>query len=111
VKKLLMVTLIGTAMAVAGSVSASDGAFKLGVSQLDAVSGGGHTSAGGSAGVAHSRKYGLQVWSDAYANGQKSKSYSSQLAVCVGGHCTIAASSGSKAVSKSKKRYGGHKRY
>jgi len=104
VKKMLMVTLIGTAMAVAGSVSASDGAFKLGASQLDAVSGGGYTEAGGNAGVAHTY-YGVEVYSNAYAKGQKSKSYSSQLAVCAGGHCAIAASSGSKAVSRSKHGY------
>lgn len=106
-KKLLLGSFVGAAMVVAGSVSAGDGSFKLGVSQLDAVSGGsgkGYTEAGGNAGVAHT-KYGVEVYSNAYAKGQKSKSYSSQLAVCAGGHCAIAASSGSKAISRSKRGY------
>lgn len=101
-KKVILSAVIGVAMAVAGSVSAADGAFKLGASQMDAVSGGGYTAAGGSAGVAHTY-YGVEVYSNAYARGDKSKSYSSQLAICAGGHCALVASSGSKAVSK--KRY------
>ncbi len=104
-KKVILSAVVGVAMAVAGTVSA-DGAFKLGASQMDAVSGGGYTEAGGNAGVAHTY-YGLEVYSNAYAKGQKSKSYSSQLAVCAGGHCAIVASSGSKAYSR--KYYG--KRY
>lgn len=103
-KKVIVSAVIGVAMAVAGSVSAADGAFKLGASQMDAVSGGGYTEAGGNAGVAHTG-YGLEVYSNAYAKGQKSKSYSSQLAVCAGLHCVIAASSGSKAVSRHKYGY------
>lgn len=100
-KKVIVSAAIGVAMAVAGSVSAADGAFKLGASQMDAVSGGGYTEAGGNAGVAHTY-YGIEVYSNAYAKGDKSKSYSSQVAICAGGHCALAASSGSKAVSYRK---------
>lgn len=103
-KKVIVSAVIGVAMAVAGSVSAADGAFKLGASQMDAVSGGGYTAAGGTAGVAFGN-HGAVVFSDAWAKGKKSVSYSSQLAVCTGGHCVIAASSGSKAVSRHKYGY------
>lgn len=102
-KKVLVSTALGVAIALSGSALAADGAFKLGASQMDSVSAGAYAKAGGTAGIALF-SHGAVVHTEAYGKGDKVKAYSSQLAGCVGHACAVAASSGAKAVSKDKKK-------
>ena len=102
-KKVLVSTVIGAAVALSGTTLAADGAFKLGANQMDAVSAGAYAAAGGSAGIILF-SHGAAVETQAWGKGDKVKAYSSQLAGCVGYACALAASSGSKAVSKDKKK-------